>query len=98
MYDVQTQWLLQTCNPVGVSIVLDPCNSSNISCGNLHVVFCPHAPLLDWPSICGLLSTLLYLLTVAVFKKLTNAVVVDIDFINIALTKPSTKSRQKSNN
>ena len=35
---------------------------------------------------------------VAVFKKLTNAVVVDTDFINIALTKPSTKSRQRNNN
>ena len=35
---------------------------------------------------------------VAVFKKLTNAVVVDTDFINITLTKPSTKSRQRNNN
>ena len=38
------------------------------------------------------------LISVAVFKKLTNAVVVDTDFINITLTKPSTKSRQRSNN
>ena len=37
-------------------------------------------------------------ITIAVFKKLTNAVVVDTDFINIALTKPSTKSRQRNNN
>ena len=39
-----------------------------------------------------------FIVTVAVFKKLTNAVVVDTDFINIALTKPSTKSRQRNNN
>ena len=35
---------------------------------------------------------------VTVFKKLTNAVVEDTDFINVLLTKPSTKSRQRNNN
>ena len=35
---------------------------------------------------------------VTVFNELTNAVVEDTDFINVLLTKPSTKSRQRNNN